>query len=119
MAEDRRNTFHLTGLRLHRTDGQQRVIPIRPISPVESRVSIEDLESAHEENDQAQRIDPVRDPDGQRMAIGPYHRIDSTRVERGRWRKRVLDFARRRVQIRMRAARVRHGMGSRERLSSG
>ena len=72
MAEDGRDASYLTTLGLHGADGEERLVTIRPIAPVECGMGIEDLQPAHDENEQSDHVQPMAETDGERMSKHPF-----------------------------------------------
>ena len=60
--QDVRHTSHLTALSFHPTDREQGLVSIRAVLPIWSGMRIENLQSAHDEDEETGDIDPVADP---------------------------------------------------------
>ena len=65
------NPFTLTAFGFDRRHCQERTIPIGAIAPIESGMRVENLKAAHDENQDAEGIDPVTKADGKEMAVIP------------------------------------------------
>ena len=59
MAEKSRDPFDPTGIGHHRFDRKNRPVPVRTFTQVESGMRVEDLKTAHDQNRQAEDIDPM------------------------------------------------------------
>src|SRR5439155_1052071 len=75
-TEDLRDATDLALRGLHRLQSEQRPVGVRPLTPVEGRVGVEDLQSAHHEDEETEGGQPVAEPGGQRMAIDAALRED-------------------------------------------
>ena len=75
-TEDLRDATGLALRGLHRLQSEQRPVGVRPLTPVEGRVGVEDLQSAHHEDEETEGGQPVAEPRGQRMAIDAALRED-------------------------------------------
>ena len=53
---------------VHRADGKKRRSRFRSVAPIEMRMSVEDHQSAHQHDEDGQRIHPMPDARGQSMA---------------------------------------------------
>ena len=62
---DRRTFELLLGVNLE----DRGIALVSGIAPIETRMSVEDLQSAHHEDGDAQHIDPMREADRRRMAV--------------------------------------------------
>src|SRR5262249_41544141 len=68
VAEDAGDAFDVIAV-LRSAHGENGIGEGRFRPEIERRMSVEDLETAHQEHEEDQRIDPVRDPHRARMAI--------------------------------------------------
>src|SRR5215468_6577701 len=68
VAEDAGDAFDVIAV-LRSAHGENGIVEGRFRPEIERRMSVEDLETAHQEHKEDQRIDPVRDPHRARMAI--------------------------------------------------
>src|SRR2546427_11750830 len=69
MAQYRRDSLPLAALRHHRAHRQEWTIAIGAVPPIEGGMRVENLQSAHDQNRQTEDIDPVPDPNRQRMTV--------------------------------------------------
>src|SRR5262249_23782647 len=68
VAEDAGDAFDVIAV-LRSAHGENGIVEGRFRPEIERRMSVEDLETAHQEHEEDQRIDPVRDPHRARMTI--------------------------------------------------
>src|SRR5262249_31522012 len=61
MSQHRRDALDLAVFHSHRADGKQGLVPIGSIAPVKRRMGIENLQTAHDEDDERHGIDPMPD----------------------------------------------------------
>src|SRR5579884_1570442 len=71
--------------RLDRLHCQERPIAVRALSPVEGRMGVEDLKSAHQKNGKTNDIQPMSQPDKKRMSKAPSIGEGRIRFERLRF----------------------------------
>src|SRR5262249_11121506 len=68
VAKDAGDAFDVIAV-LRSAHGENGIVEGRFRPEIERRMSVEDLETAHQQHEEDQRIDPVRDPPRARMAI--------------------------------------------------
>src|SRR5712692_686557 len=70
-SQDLRDAPRLTLGGFHCLQSEQRALGVRALTPVERRMRVEDLEPAHDQDDEAERGEPVAEPGRQRVAVDP------------------------------------------------
>jgi hypothetical protein len=70
-AQDGRDAFDVPGRGSHRPNGCQGFISIGSVAPVQRRMGIEDLQAAHDEDHERNGVDPMCQPNGNRVPVRP------------------------------------------------
>src|SRR5215470_9433335 len=75
VPENSSDPSHLAALGLHGSDREQWLVTIGAITPIQSRMSIEDLQAAHNQNEQTHDIQPMAEAHWKRVSIDPLDRL--------------------------------------------
>src|SRR4029079_5443501 len=73
VGQDRCDAAYLAVLDLHGADREPRLITIGTVAPIEGGMRIENLQSAHNQDEEKRDIKPMANPYGESMAVDPLH----------------------------------------------
>src|SRR6185437_7256129 len=93
MRAELRDPVQLSIVTLRGAQTQPRPIERRTLAPIQRRVRVEDLQAAAQQDQQADRVDPVHDPERQRVPIDHAAQCSRRRHCGGRRRHRIFGNA--------------------------